>query len=155
MPSHRFRLNGARGFGVLVLGTAATLRGVAYLPPLDTSIQDLPGGLRSITEVVTLNTWGILWLLVGLYGIRCAFCARDVKAISYIVGMTIVWGLAYTWGWLDSVIGPEPVNRDWLSAVNYLSMSLFIISVIKLVPEQEQLPIAPFSPEEPNDSGTA
>lgn len=74
--------------------------------------------LRYIADLVPLWTWAGLWLSVGVACLIGAFAHRDRWAFTVAVGLKILWGSTFLFGWL--VGGLE---RGYLSAVVWLAFA--------------------------------
>lgn len=119
------RINGTRGWALLVGGLFAITRGVAYLPIGINARDELPAGLQFIQGAITIEAWAGMWILIGLMCVFRAFSANDALAYGFLVGIMSSWGIAYFGGWVTSIIAGDP-DRGWLTAGTYLGPALMV-----------------------------
>lgn len=117
------KLNGRRGFALLVLAVFAATRGIAYLP---SAIPEAPpGALQLISAHFPLAVWACLWLATGVLCAVYAFRRNDSIAWGALVGMMLGWGAAYFLGSLVSISMGQP-SREWLTGFTYIGPAIAI-----------------------------
>lgn len=116
---------GLASVALLVAGIYCILRGVGYLPALSGGVEVLPSGLELLANVIPIGGWGAAWLVIGLISCVRSLSRDDSVAWGAIVGIMMIWGLGYSFGWIMSLAEGEP-NREWLSMTSYLGPALII-----------------------------
>ena len=124
-PSRALKLNGLRGVALIVMGLYALTRAVAYLPMAGAGPEQLPRGLAILSEIIPIQAWGGVWLILGVTFILRAFTRNDSFAWGCATGIMVIWGLGYAFGWIDSLIVGNP-NRDWIRAMSYIGPAVVI-----------------------------
>lgn len=122
------RINGLRGYALLVMGFYALTRGIAYLPafgPLTARGAEFPQGLSILSNLFPIEVWAGIWIVVGIQAFIRAFSYSDSVAWGFLVGMMVIWGLGYGAGWVTSLAEGD-ANREWLSAISYLGPAVAI-----------------------------
>ncbi|MEA9986299.1 hypothetical protein [Subtercola sp. RTI3] len=120
------RINGARGYALLIGAVFCLTRALAYFSAF--TPDDPPLGLTLITQgLVNIDFYAGLWSVVAVFCIVGAFKRRDSWSWAALVGVMTLWGLAYFAGWVYSVQpGDPPESREWLTAVTYLAPAAII-----------------------------
>ncbi|WP_055588547.1 hypothetical protein [Peterkaempfera griseoplana] len=85
---------GWRGASLLVCGVPWVVYGVGLLTTPRVGVSRAAG---AITSVVSLCTWGWIWMLCGLLAIAAALLrpGRDVWGFAAAAGPPLIWALAY------------------------------------------------------------
>lgn len=120
----RGRLNGARGAALLVAAAYCLGRAIAYLP-IGGRVDKLPRGLELISTTIPIEAWGALWLAAACVCAVAAFRKQDAVGWGAITGIMTAWGVAYAYGWLESIVNGQE-SREWLNATTYLGPALII-----------------------------
>lgn len=121
----KIELNGLRGLALLVAGIYALTRALAYLPMSDYASGDLPRALEMLNTLIPIQAWGGIWLIASITCIMRAFSKNDSLVWGILVGLMVIWGLGYSYGWIESIAAGNP-NREWVSSASYLGPALII-----------------------------
>lgn len=90
-----------KGLLFLFLGYAYA---VAHVPPATRN------SLSTVTGVLPLHVYGLLWIAAGLYCIAAAFTESKIGGWAVGVFMPSIWGLLYLICWINGDPG-----RGWVS----------------------------------------
>ncbi|NUT08188.1 MAG: hypothetical protein HOV76_32445 [Hamadaea sp.] len=122
---HLIDTGGPWGTGLLLLGVAVTVQGLAYL---FADRGDLRGALAWIDRAIPVSTWGILWVLAGLWSIFRALTPpqRHID-VAPPVGVICLWAGIYFAHWLGQGFGGD-WTREWTAGVAWLSLAALLIS---------------------------
>ena len=109
---------------LILIGLYSIIRGLAYLPP--NKPEGLPGGLELISEIITIEIWGSIWLLIGVFAVFSAVMYYKTSiAWGLTVGIMLTWGSAFMFGAVIDLITNTP-SRAYLSATSYMIPGLVI-----------------------------
>ena len=128
---HFIGTGGPWGTGLLLLGVALTVQGIAYM-------CSAPGELRSalawINQGVPVRGWALLWIGAGGYSIVKALTPpqRHIE-LAPAVGVICLWGGIYAVYWLTLGITEGVWTRDWTTAVAWASLAAVLISLGRCV----------------------
>ncbi len=105
------------GFALLLLGVGILLRGVAYtelFPPLKDR--------HPAEEFISLDVWGLVWIVVGVLCIGSAARPSSRVArwgLAAAVALMVLWGASYIG---DSIAARDA--RRWTQSIGYLTIAL-------------------------------
>ncbi|ALY09426.1 minor tail protein [Arthrobacter phage Nubia] len=126
------KINGARGATLLGFGGMSVLFGLAYLPTPISIIPPIPLGLELLDQLVPLNFWGGMWMIVGIYLLVYAFRQDQSRALALFAGLCAVWGISYSIAF-GVAIYEHGHSKLWLAAGLYWSFLVACIGVSRLV----------------------
>ena len=100
-------------------------KGMAYLGVVQDSAY-LPRGLQLITQYVSIQAWGVLWLLVGLWALWAAFTRNTDRSLAAVAGLLIAWGFAHIYGAVEKLFILEESSNSLDRGVGYLAFGLIV-----------------------------
>lgn len=105
---------------LIILGVSILARGVSYTPPL---MSPHAQATHPAEGALTMPTWGVVWIAVGLACIASAWWPRATPfTVGAGVGLNVLWGLSFI---ADAIVDGSP--RGWVPAVSYLTIALLIV----------------------------
>ncbi len=107
---------------LLLMAVLAYVRGYRYFPFGD-SPTTLPAGLELISSTLSISFWGWIWIITGVICTIWAFVKYDGLGWGAVVGMMILWGVAYVFGFVNGLITGEP-------STEYVNMTTYLIPAI-------------------------
>lgn len=122
---HRIGTGGPWGSGLLCLGVATTVQGVAYMAAKP---DELRSALAWINQAVPIQGWGLLWLGAGVYSMLCALSPpqRHGELIP-AVGVISLWSAFHWVFWLYSGTTLGHWTRDWTAALAWMSLAAVLV----------------------------
>lgn len=113
-----------RKFVIAMLGTYTLLRGIAYLP-FSNIPPDLPSGLDKISTIIPIEFWAGIWIFIAVNCFIRTFTEEEGIAIPLVVGMMLLWGFSYGYGWATDFLNGE-YTRFWITASTYIFPAIVI-----------------------------
>ena len=108
-----------RVWGLSFMAAVCLAQAVGYAPWADVPDQ-LPFGLESLSKVMPIWVYALLWLGAFLGTVRNAFTrSRDVLFIALPSFPALLWAVAYIVGWAFTGFH----TRDWRASVIYWVIS--------------------------------
>ena len=93
------------GVGVAILGVAATLRGISYLP---SQVNPNRNPAHVLETVAAPTTWSWLWLAVGIFCLASTMAERiRPMAAGSAISLHFLWAASFvvynSWGWVTTI----------------------------------------------------
>jgi hypothetical protein len=79
---------------------------------------------RFLAEVIPLEAWGTIWILVAIILTIGVFAERDRWAFTAATGLKMLWGMTYLVGW-----ALFHLDRGWVSAVIWLVLAAVMLRI--------------------------
>lgn len=125
-PRRRLRNRiGRRGAALLFFA----LLDLVYCYSLLYPPHPLPESYRWPATVMPLPVWALIWALVGLVCLVCAFVDRDSVAFTAAIAIKVGWGGVALFGWIYG-----PVERGYVSAMIWFAFGAFVYLIAGGIP---------------------
>ena len=113
------------------LAVYAATRAVAYVVP-GRDIQD---------PLIAASLGGLLLpAYVALWAVAALLCLWDMRRPTItgwgpraVVGMMALWGTAYGFAWLVTLVGAEQSPLWWQTAITYLGPAVVIVALLSVI----------------------
>lgn len=119
-----FGWNGGRSVMLLLMGLLAYVRGYRYFPFGDAPTT-LPAGLELLSSTLSISFWGWTWIAAGIVATVWAFIKYDGFGWGAVIGMMILWGVAYVFGFVNGLIIGE-MNTEYVNMTTYIIPAIVI-----------------------------
>lgn len=123
-------LQAPRRWGLGSVSVVYFSRGLAYS---GTAIPEpLPLGLNTISELVPIWVYGILWIAAGIDCLWVAHKRKAPLAVAFMTGMPTLWGSAYLISWVASGFD----SRDWITVILYYCLAMIAVCFGVIPPKE-------------------
>lgn len=109
---------GFRGATLLGLAFIDIVYGLTLALPSQETRQGSAYAWRS--EVIPTESWGGLWILVGIFLVTQAWAHRDRAAYAVAIGIKLLWTTVCLGSWL---VGPVPASQAWATSGIFIAFA--------------------------------
>lgn len=109
---------------LIFVGIYMIFKGFGYLHIIPHGY--LPRGVDLISQFVTMETWGLVWMLIGVWCFFGAWNRSTENPYAAFCGLMISWGCAHIYGAIYKHVMENEVSQSIVAGSGYLCLGTVV-----------------------------